>query len=94
MRIKSNLVYSKSAGRLVGFTEMGSINDEFRKFQDSVESQNSGNNIKRKYASYVLVYMVRGIFSNLCCRFAYFASTGFTAAQLYPCTLKATKVLM
>ena len=26
--------------------------------------------------------------------FAYFASTGFLAAQLYACTIKATKVLM
>ena len=26
--------------------------------------------------------------------FAYFTSTGFTAAQLYTCTIKATKVLM
>ena len=94
MRIKSNLAYSKSTGRLVGFTEMGSINDEFQKFQDSVESQNSGNNIEREFASYVLVYMVRGIFSNLCYPFAYFASTGFTTAQLYPCTIEATKVLI
>ena len=93
MRIKSNLVYSKSTGRLVGFTEMGNINDEFRKFQDTVESKNSGNNIEREFASYVLVYMVRGIFSNLCYPFAYFASTGFNAAQLYPCTIEATKVL-
>ena len=94
MRIKSNSVYSKSTGRLVGFIEMGSINDEIRKFQDSVKSQNSGNNIEREFASYVLVYMVRGIFSNLCYPFAYFASTGFTAAQLYPCTIEATKVLV
>ena len=94
MRIKSNLVHSKSTGRLVGFTEMGNINDEFRKFQDSMESKNSGNNIEREFASYVLVFMVRGIFSNLCYPFAYFASTGFTAAQLYLCTIEATKVLM
>ena len=38
--------------------------------------------------------MVRGIFSNLCYPFAYFASTGFTPAQLYPCTLEATEILM
>ena len=47
MPIKSNLVYSKSTGRLVGFTEIGNINDQFQKFQDSVESQNSGNNIEK-----------------------------------------------
>ena len=70
MRVKSNLVYSKSTGTLVGFMEIGSINDKFLKFQDSMESQNSGNNIEREFASYVLVYMVRGIFSNLCYPFA------------------------
>ena len=43
MWIKSNLVYNKSTGRLVGFTEMGSINDEYWKFQGSVESQKSDN---------------------------------------------------
>ena len=94
MRIKSNLVYSKFTGRLVAFTEMGSINDEFRKFQDSVESQNSGNNIEREFASYVLVYKGRGIFSNFCYPFAYFASTGFTTVQLYPRKIEATKVLI
>ena len=42
----------------------------------------------------VLVYMVRGTFSNLYYPFAYFASTGFAAVQLYSCTIEATKVLM
>ena len=71
MRIKSNLDYSKSTGRLVGSTEIWNINEEFRKFQDNVESQNSGNNIGKEFASYALVYMVRRIFSNLCDPFAY-----------------------
>ena len=37
--------------------------------------------------------MVRGIFTNLVFPIGYFASTGFTGAQLYPCTLEATRVL-
>ena len=38
--------------------------------------------------------MVRGIFSNLSYPFVFFfASTGFTATPLYPCTVVATKVL-
>ena len=39
MRIKSNLVYSQSTGRLVGYTEMGSINDKLRRFQGIVGSK-------------------------------------------------------
>ena len=49
--------------------------------------------LDRDLASHVIVYMVRGIFSNLSYPFAFFASSGFTAAQLYPCTLEATEVL-
>ena len=37
--------------------------------------------------------MVWGLFTNLCHPFAYFASTTFLSAQLYPCTMKATQVL-
>ena len=37
--------------------------------------------------------MVRGIVASFCYPFAYFASTGFTSSQLYPCTLEATGVL-
>ena len=79
---------------MVGFTEMGSINNEFRKLQDSVKIQNSGNNTKRESSRYVLVYMVRGIFRYLSYSFANFASTAFTGAQLYPCPIEATKVLI
>ena len=32
--------------------------------------------------------MTRGLFSKLCNPFAYFASTGFRLAQLYPCTIE------
>ena len=39
------------------------------------------------------MYTVRGIFSNLSYPFAFFASTDFTASQLYPCTIETIKVL-
>ena len=34
-----------------------------------------------------------GSYSQICYSFAYFASTGFTSVQLYPCTMEATQVL-
>ena len=37
MRIKSDLVFQKSTGQIVGFTEMGDINEEFRDFEESFE---------------------------------------------------------
>ena len=93
MKIKFNLVYSRTSGKMVGFTEMGNINDEFKTFQEKLEREQSAEKLDRELASHVIVYMVRGIFSNLSYPFAFFASTGFTASQLYPCTIEATKVL-
>ena len=37
--------------------------------------------------------MVRGIFSNLAYPSSYFDGTVFTADQLYPCVIEATKVM-
>ena len=39
MKIKSGLVFSKTTGKLVGFCEMGEINDEIEKFSKAMESQ-------------------------------------------------------
>lgn len=90
MQIKSNLVYQRSTGKLVGFLELGSINDELQSFQMSVEKPES---ITRDLSTHVLVYMVRGIFSTLVFPFGYFGTQGATSAQLYPCTLEAIRVL-
>ena len=32
MKIKSSLVYSRTSGKMVGFTETGNMNDEFKTF--------------------------------------------------------------
>ena len=39
MKIKSNLVYSRTLGKMVGFTEMGNMNDEFKTFQEKLERE-------------------------------------------------------
>ena len=37
MKIKFNLVYSRTSGKIVGFTEMGNIDNEFETFQEKLE---------------------------------------------------------
>lgn len=92
MKIKSDLVYRKSTGQLIGFTEMGDINEEFVKFEKSFDADFSEKS-DREFANYVIIFMVRGILSKLIYPFGYFASMGFTAAQIYPCIWEATKIL-
>jgi len=90
MQIKSKLVYQRGTGKLVGFTELGDVNDEFQRFQSSFAD---GKDITRDCATHTLVYMVRGIFSSLIYPFGFFATTGVTSSQLYACTMEAIRVL-
>ena len=79
-------------GQLVGFTELGSLNDEFKIFERNIKEDMASEDC-HDFATHVILFMVRGIFSNLAYPFSYFAGNGFTADQLYPCVIEATKVL-
>ena len=61
MKKKADLVYRKSTGRLVGYTDLGNVNDELRLFESRVQSEE----YRQGFATHVIVYMVRGIFRNL-----------------------------
>lgn len=90
MKIKSDLVFNRSTGKLVGFTDMGDINEELREFSDRCEGKKPE---ERAFSKYVNVFMVRGLFSNLKCPFGYYASTGLSGDMMYPCAMEATRVL-
>ena len=40
MKIKSGLVYSKSSGTVIGFTELGNTNEELNEFDHAINSVN------------------------------------------------------
>ena len=65
MQIKSHLVYKKSTGLMIGFTEMCDINEEMRIFQDHVEEcckeKSSLGEMKRDFATRIIFYMVSSI---------------------------------
>ena len=91
IKIKSGLIYKKSSGKLIGFTEMGELNESINEFQRGCDEGKS--ELDRQFSKYVNMFMVRGIFSNLCYPFGYHASVGFTADQLFPLVWEATRVL-
>ena len=94
MKIQQGLVYQRSTGKLVGFCEMGDINQEITNFQSRCKDiENDEQLISTKLAKYVNVFMVRGIFSNLESTIGYHASSGFTGDQLFPLVWEATRVL-
>ena len=89
MKIKSGLVYSKSSGTIVGFTELGDINEEFNEFDRAF----NGVNQEKKLASHVLCVMARGLFKHINYPLGYFSSCGFDSAQLFPVLWHATGIL-
>ena len=58
MKIKSLLVYSKSSGTIIEFTELGDINEQLNKFDCAINDFNQ----EKKLASRVLRVTARELF--------------------------------
>ncbi|XP_065678109.1 uncharacterized protein LOC136093118 [Hydra vulgaris] len=90
MKIKSGLVFSSTSGKVVGISEMGEINDALESFKKKCEGLSESEPTLPKY---VIVFMVRGLFTSLCCSFGYFASEGLRSDLLFSCAWEAIFVL-
>ena len=64
MHIREDLVYSKSTGKLVGFCNLGEINNLLLSFEKSLEAEIDSISYP-PLAKSMLVFMVRGLFSPL-----------------------------
>ena len=95
MKIQSNFVYKKSTGKILGFVEMGDVNEEIPPFQTKCEENGYQGDelIEKKMANYVNIFMVRCILSKLCYPICCHASIGLTGEQLFPLVWEATRVL-
>lgn len=80
MKIKEDLVFDKHTCQLIGFTDLGEINNRL----DNLEKQCSSNNTSSDVATHMLMFMVRGLCSALEYPYAQFPSKGVTADSLFP----------
>ena len=62
MKVKEDLVYDKRTGELIGFVNLGDINDHLQHFEQTLSSDISD---QPNLASSMLVFMVKGIFTRL-----------------------------
>ena len=83
MKVKESLVFNKHTCELVGFTDIGDINNELAKLKQECDS-NFEQRCPGEIASHMLIFMVRGMFSSLKFPYAHFSTKGVTADQLYP----------
>jgi len=79
MKIKEGLVYNKNEGRIVGFVDLGEVNNTLASFEQSLAQLT--NHAHLPIAKHMLVFMVRGLFTSL--KFPY-AQEDLIADSLFP----------
>ena len=80
MKIRSNLVYDKVTGELIGSVDLGDPNVNFATLEEVNE-----------LATHALVFIVQGLATDLCYSLAYFGTTGIMSYQLLPLFLRGCK---
>lgn len=94
VRMKEGLVYDKYGVRVIGYVDLGNVNNELLKFEqmcDSGQADTSGSLLP--VAKYMLVLMVRGLFIDLNFPFAQFATHSLTSDLLFPIVWEAVEKL-
>ena len=82
MKIQANLVLDKVTGELIGFTDLGDLDLNFAVLEKADE-----------IASHVLVFLVRGMCTELKFALAHFSTSEVTAAQIMPIFWEAVCIL-
>lgn len=82
MHIKEDLVFDKHTGALIGFANLGDLNQHFQQLERNLEPA-SDVIVPDVLASSMLVIMVRGLFSHLNYPYAQFPCASLTGDSLF-----------
>lgn len=80
MHIREDLVYDKHSGELIGFTNLGDINQHLLAFEHLITQESVPH---ATLANSMTVFMVRGLFSKLQFAYAYFPCANVSGDLLY-----------
>lgn len=80
MHIKEGLVYDKHTGNIIGYADLGDINNHLLAFERSVQGKEETRN---QPAKSVMVLMVRGLFTTLRFPYAQFPCARMTGDLLF-----------
>ena len=80
MHIREDIIYDKHLGEMVGFANLGDVNDHLLAFERSI--CNSETTTPRP-AKTMMVFMVRGLFNSLQFAYAQFPCAELTGELLY-----------
>ncbi len=88
MKIKEDWVFDKHSCTLIGFTNVGDVNDILDKVEQQTDKTSHCN-----VSTHMFLFMVRGMFSTLEFPYAHFATKGISADSLYPIVWEAVQRL-
>ena len=78
MHVREDLVYDKHSGELIGFMNLGDMNNHLIRLQEATEEEKI-----KALAKSLLVIMVRGLFSSLQFPYAQFACLNLTGDLMF-----------
>lgn len=81
MHIREDLVFNKHTGALVGFVDLGSINNQLAKFERSLMSNTSSHSLP--LAKSIVVFFVCGLFTKLKFPYAQFPSMNLSGDLIF-----------
>ena len=73
VKIQEDLVYDKTGSNLLGFVNLGEVNDQLKQLEQEAGSQTESH---KQLATHMLTLMVRGIFIKLNFPYASFPTQG------------------
>ena len=80
MYIREGLVYNKQTGELVGFVDLGDVNNHLLAFEKAVRGEEK---LAPSLAKTMMVFMVKGLFTPLRYVFAQFPCAKLTGGLLF-----------
>ena len=83
-------MFSRSTGKLIGFTKLGGINEELNLFERRLVH---GETKEKELATHALTVMARGLTTHFNFPIGYFPSCGFDSHQLYPSIWEAVSIV-
>ena len=90
MYIKEGLLYNKNSGALIGFEDLGDINNHIAWFERQAESEHP---LPRPVAKCMLTFMVRGLFTSIKFVYAQFPTTSAKGCNIFVLVWKAIERL-
>lgn len=93
MYSKEGLVFDKHSGTIIGFSDLGEVNEILAQYERSYDCTNDSMSNSRPLAKCVLAFMIRGVFTSMQFVYAQFAAASTKGSDQFPLLWKVIERL-